>query len=75
VPRQNNATNMRGRRTGSEGVDERRLWVDRCRRDPDDVLRVHECGCMLRDCGSGVFMYVRFGERVAWPRNGATCRT
>jgi hypothetical protein len=33
------------------GVDERRLWVDKCclrvdgrRRIPDDVLHVHECG-------------------------------
>jgi hypothetical protein len=38
----------------TQGVDRRRLWVDGRRRDPDDVLCVHGCGCLLLCCGSGI---------------------
>jgi hypothetical protein len=34
---------------------------------PRRCAATHECGCLLRDCGSGVFVYVRVGECVAWP--------
>jgi hypothetical protein len=48
VSRQDNATNTRGIQLGLgvDGrrlrVDERRLGVDGCRRDPDDTLHVRE---------------------------------
>ena len=62
-----------GRRTGSGG---RRASSTgrRTSSGPDYALCAHKCGCLLRDCGSGVFVYVRVGERVARPRNDATCR-
>jgi hypothetical protein len=74
MSQQNKATNTRGRRTGSGG--RRASYTGRrTSPGPDDALCAHKCGCLLRDCGSGVFVYVRVGERVARPRNDATCRT